>query len=604
MNCAEVDRILAAQTSDALAPKQTREADEHLASCGDCRAAWAAYRRLMAEPVPVTPRDLRPRVVGALLAARPARPRAARPVRLAVGIALLAGAAAASTWVYRVVEEEPAVSAAVIDGDEAPPVVQSSDAEAAPVPLAKRSSAEPPNGGAEVLSAVTAAGNHPLDAYSVVVLAMPSPAISQEAAGYFEQCHEEALRELRTVDGLNVIAGAQVAPYGESRRPPEEIGRELGAGSVLVLSTASATAIEQMPAPSAQLGLGAGIYSCDADLIDVQTSAGRVIAGGGGTWTADRSRRFAADVARGVRDALFEERSASIARAQTTVLNSAAGDGRRLGALSTLRGGRLYAERLNPDEIQGMAPEPIPGAFTEAVVAAAATIGAASPDAGLREYAWRYLRGVRDPGLTQALVYSLASDGDARVRCQAALALGYLVDEPGVRTALLRAAVEDPSTEPPARGCTLSVRAAAQRALQSDDELRTASLRTVLDATLPSASRLAVLYESIDGRGLPTALDQTAAHAVFEMGRDSADARIRARAWESLGTSALPAFTPTLLEDLATHAAEGVRAAAAAALEPYAEEVQVRVALEQARVDPSLVVRRAAQLALGTAPSP
>jgi HEAT repeat protein len=248
-----------------------------------------------------------------------------------------------------------------------------------------------------------------------------------------------------------------------------------------------------------------------------------------------------------------------------------------------------------------MAPEPIPGTFTEDVVAAAANIGAASADAVVRSYAWRYLRGVRDPNLTQALLFSLASDGDANVRCQAALALGYLVDEPGVRSALMRATVEDASTEPPVRGCILSVRAAAQRALQSDEELRAASLRTVLDTTLPSASRLAALHESVDGRGLPTVLDQTAAHAVFEIGRDSADARIRAGAWESLGSSVLPAFTPTLLEDLARHAADDVRAAAAAALQPHAEEVQVRAALEQARLDPSLVVRRAAQLALSTA---
>jgi HEAT repeat protein len=96
-------------------------------------------------------------------------------------------------------------------------------------------------------------------------------------------------------------------------------------------------------------------------------------------------------------------------------------------------------------------------------------------------------------------------------------------------------------------------------------------------------------------------LDQTAAQAVFEIGRESADARIRARAWESLGSSALPAFTPTLLEDLASHASDDVRAAAAAALKPYAEEMQVRAALEQARVDPALGVRRAAQLALGAA---
>lgn len=595
MNCAEVDRILASQGSDALTPKHKRAVDEHLASCRECREAWAAYRRLTAESVPVTPRELRHRVMGALLAARQAKPRSARPVRLAVGIALLAGAAAASTWVYRVFEEEPAVSSVSVDGDRAPTAAPSPDTGAAPVRPATRPSAEPPNGAQEP-GVVPTAGHHPLDAYSVVVLAMPSPTISQAGAAYFEQCHEYALRELRTIDGLNVIAGSQVAPYGDSRRPPEEIGRELGAGSVVVLSTASATARERMSARAALFGLNSRGGSCDADLIDVQTSAGRILAGRSSSdWPADELRAFAADVARGVRDAIFEDRSALITRAQTSVLDG------EVGALSALRHGRLYAEHLNPDELQGMAPELIPGAFTEDVVAAAANIGATAPERWQRSYAWRYLRGVRDPNLTQALLYSLATDGDADVRCQAALALGYLVEEPGVRSALMRATVEDPSTEPPTRGCILSVRAAAQRALQSDDELRAASLRTVLDATLPGAARLAPLHESVDGRGLPTVLDQTTAHAVFEIGRESADAQMRAGAWESLGSSALPTFTPTLLEDLARHAADDVRAAAAAALKPYAEEMQVRAALEQARSDPSLVVRRAAQLALSTA---
>jgi HEAT repeat protein len=427
---------------------------------------------------------------------------------------------------------------------------------------------------------------------------MPSPAISQGAAGYFQQCHEESLRELRTIDGLNLIAGAPVSSYGDSGLAPEDIGRELGAGRVLVLSTAFTTRLALMPAAPGDAALDSSNGSCYADLIDMQTSAGRPIAGSSGS-TADDSRAFAENVAWGVREALLD-RSALIARAQATVLDPSVRVGLRVDALQTLRRGRVYAERLR-DERQGMAPEPIPGAFTDDVIAAAANIGATSPDALVRSYAWRYLRGVRDPDLTQALVYSLASDGDANVRCQAALALGYLADEPGVRSALMRATVEDPSTEPPTRGCILSVRAAAQRALQSDDELRAALLRTVLDTTLPSDSRLAPLKESVDGRGLPTVLDQAAAHAVFEIGRESADVRIRARAWESLGSSALPAFTPTLLEDLVGHAAEDVRAAAAAALKPHAEETQVRAALEQARIDPSLVVRRAAQIALDTA---
>ena len=601
MNCAEVDRILDSQGLEALASNRRRAVDEHVASCRECRDAWAAYRALVAEAIPVTPLELRHRVVSAVLAVRRAGPRAARPVRLGLGILLLAGAAAASTWVYRAFEEKPAAPSVVVERDRASNVVSPSAGEG-PASLATHV-AERSNAGAEVLDVAPTAGDYPLDGYSVVVLAMPGPGISQAAAGYFRQCHEDALRELRAIDGINLITGAQVSPYGESRRPPEEIGRELGAGNVLVLSTASATRLEQMPAPPGPLDSGSRVGSCHADLIDVRTSAGRPM--GGVTtsrWTVDTPRNFATGVAQGVRDAIFEDRSASISRAQTTVLDSAGGDIRRVSALMILRSGRRYVERLDVDEALAMAPEPIPGAFTEDVVAAAANIGAASPDAMVRLYAWRHLRGVRDPNLTQALLYSLASDGDARVRCQAALTLGYLVDEPGVRSALTRATVEDPSTTRSTKpGCVLSVRAAAQRALQSDDELRATSLRTLLDSTLPSAARLAPLHESVDGRGLPTVLDEPAAQAVFEIGRGSDDARVRAVAWESLGSSALVAFTPTLIEDLARHASEDVRAAAAAALKPYAEEVQVRAALEQARIDPALVVRRAAQLALAPA---
>ena len=70
MNCAEVDRILASHETGGLSPTHKRAVDEHLASCLDCRDAWAAYRSLIAEPVPATPRALRHRVIGALRAAR------------------------------------------------------------------------------------------------------------------------------------------------------------------------------------------------------------------------------------------------------------------------------------------------------------------------------------------------------------------------------------------------------------------------------------------------------------------------------------------------------------------------------------------------------
>jgi HEAT repeat protein len=242
--------------------------------------------------------------------------------------------------------------------------------------------------------------------------------------------------------------------------------------------------------------------------------------------------------------------------------------------------------------------EPIPGAYTEAVVAAAAQIGLTSGDGRARESAWQGLRGVRHPYAVQALLTSLANDASENVRRAAALALGYLVDEPGVRDALLQAAAEDPSEQAPVPCCIPSVREAARRALLPDAALRAAVLGTVLDETLSHEERLRPLYQSIDGRGFPVQLDDESARAVFDIGRSADDAIVRAHAWNSLGGVRNADFAQTLLDDLADDPAENVRAAAAAALWPYFDDPVVRVGLEHAENDPSISVRRAARAAL------
>jgi DNA-binding transcriptional regulator PaaX len=66
MNCPEVDQLLDSVEHDALPATHKRAVDEHVASCWDCREAWEAYRRLIATPVPPTPRELRRRVLDAL----------------------------------------------------------------------------------------------------------------------------------------------------------------------------------------------------------------------------------------------------------------------------------------------------------------------------------------------------------------------------------------------------------------------------------------------------------------------------------------------------------------------------------------------------------
>jgi hypothetical protein len=57
------------------------------------------------------------------------------------------------------------------------------------------------------------------------------------------------------------------------------------------------------------------------------------------------------------------------------------------------------------------------------------------------------------------------------------------------------------------------------------------------------------------------------------------------RAWDALRDSGNTDFTATLLDDLAGHPAENVRASAASALQPYVDDPVVRAALEQAQTD-------------------
>lgn len=602
MNCEQVHLLLDTHAPDALAPEHRRAIDLHLAACCNCRVAWAAYRELAAAPVPAVPAGLGPRIAAAI-AGSGAHPRRVRP--LAVG-ALLAVAAAGAVTV--VVQLGGRTSGDV--GLESPPA----DA-AAPA-------AEPGTGAAPVAGQEESVGDsgavvvptapaYALDRLSVVVFAAPGAASAPDAAAQLAECREHVVRELRAVDGLNVIAGEPVAAYAGSSLSAEEIAVELGAGSVLVLTTADRATLERIAATRASLGVSSRVGSCLASLLDARTADVRVddrrISG---DWNTEQARVFATTVADSVREAVLEDPAARIAEARATVLDATRGARERVNALSRLRGGAVFAEPLSlgaetgataPIVILQSSVEPIAGAFDDAIVAAAVQLGSAAEAPRVREAAWRGLRGVRDPNAIEALTTSLASDPDENVRRGAALALGYVVDAPGVRDALLRAAAQDPSTEPAIPCCVPSVRGAAERALRSDAELNAAALGIVRDETLPDDERLRPLYQSLDGRGFPVALDAAAARAVFEIGSAAGDPLVRGRAWDALSGVRDADFTATLLADLAGHAAENVRAAAAAALAPHAGDEAVRAALEQARADPSIAVRRAARAALDEA---
>lgn len=607
MNCEQVSSVLDAHAPEALTLRQRQDVDRHFASCCECRAAWAAYRELAAETVPATSRGLARRIAAALAAYGPVRARTLRR-SFALGAALAVGVAAAATIALQLQDR-----ALVQSGDEPPtragPAVP---AEPRSAPVAAVPAVSGADGANARRDAAPSGAQFPLDSYSIVVLAAADPAADARAAAIFAECQTEVVRALRALAGLNVIAGERVSSYAGTGLAPEEIARELGAGSVLVLATAPQALVDRGVAVRAELGLASQYGSCRAQQLDAQSGAERASALQlHPEWSADTTREFAADIAEKVREAVLENAATLIAAARATVLDTSLGERERTTALAKLRQGIAFTEPLSPSGTDGATfraplplvglralPEPIPGAYDEATVAAVVQIGLTSSDARARQAAWNGLRGVRDSQAAQALATSLANDTDENVRRAAALALGYLVDEPGVRDALARAAAQDPSESAPVPCCIPSVRDAARRALSSDAQLRESALRTVLDETLTGEERVRPLHQSLDGRAFPVQLSDEAAKAVFAIGRDADDPIVRARAWEALAAVRNPAFMRTLAEDLAGHSAENVRTAAAAALRPYRDDPFVRAALERARGDALRSVQRAAQAAL------
>jgi HEAT repeat protein len=557
MNCLEINSILDAGSPETLAPEARQAVDRHFASCRACRESWAAYLEIAAAPVPTMPPPLRARIA-ASVAERGAAETWAKRGWLGIGAVLVVGVAVAATAVVQLVDRPPEA----IETRRVP--------DAAPAPPAPSPPTPATEGRVDALANVDAqdADRAPapitstlvLDARSIVVLAAADPTVDAHVAAEFAKCHEEVVRALRGVGGLNVIADARIAAFAAAGFAEEEIARELGAGSVLVLKIMNREA------------------SCSATQRDARTGEQIGISGMtfvGPRWTEAGWRSFATQIAELVENETLKDPSTVVAEAQATALNTALDERARLNAMIELF----------------HATEPPKGPFDAGVVAAAVQIGSSSRDAETRRYAWHVLRGVDDPYVIQPLLYALANDPAENVRRAAALTLGYFVDAPGVRDGLARAATDDSSPEVAESCCVPTAREAARYALLSDVERRAFALQTVMDASLPAEERLRPFASSIDGRDVP--LDEVAAQAVFALG--VADPSVRASAWYLLAQVRNPDFRPTLLEDLASHPVENVRAAAAWALAQYADDPVVRSALEQAQSDSSRNVQRAAR---------
>jgi hypothetical protein len=99
MNCESFNSVLETCDPDELSAAQKRDIERHLASCHECREAWAVYDELVKEPIPATPPDMHRRIFKALDEQEPSDPGRVRR-SIITGGALVIGAALATKLTF------------------------------------------------------------------------------------------------------------------------------------------------------------------------------------------------------------------------------------------------------------------------------------------------------------------------------------------------------------------------------------------------------------------------------------------------------------------------------------------------------------------------
>lgn len=557
MNCHELNRIIETKDANDLGVTEKAAIERHFASCGSCRNAWASFAEIVSEPMPAISPALRSRIDQLIAARLPTRPKSVR--RAFIGGSLLVLGAAAATIALKVGDRDEAL---VATPDSLPPSTELSPSdENDETPPAGLPTGEAAVGGAadSASGAAPAPDSYALDPRSLVVITEAGPNADANLLARLDECHRGVVARLRELPGLNVIEGVAVTAFQNTGMTSGQIARELGAGSVLVLD---------------------GLAPCHVTLSETRTgaflagrSAGRAIVTEEGLsfdtdnldWDAYYDR-----LAGTVSDALLMEDGELIAEAQATFLNTSLSEEERLRA--------LYRTSASA----GALPEAV---FSQAVIAALVQIMTTSAEVQHRRDAVLSLADFNDASLIDPLLYALNYDAETAVRSVAASTLHEYLDEPRVRDALRRIVADDPDDDPSVICCEFNLGQVARRALASDDELRALSLQQLMNTELTDSERLQPLFNYPDGRDVVFAdkLDKAQSDAAFSIGRDSGDSAVRSQVWRSLALGARnPAYLPTLLDDLAAHGDEEVRHSAAQALAQYADDTDVRAALERA----------------------
>jgi TolB-like protein len=401
--------------------------------------------------------------------------------------------------------------------------------------------------------------------------------------------YNELIKRLEAVNRFNVVEKGRVEPFAGTDLSPKEIARELGVNNIV----------------QGHIELRPPYYVLQLQFISVQDDRSRR-----GTHAligvTDPTIKCAinpetalpdgiSDVAASVEQWLFPiaeptwEEQAAIG--QSVFLDTSLSDKERMLGLRDLRNARGRASmigvkgRIVPRG-EGIADKP--QMYNGSIVVAAAQIGLESEDESIRHSIWFTMAGVGDLYLVGPLLQSLKNDDDVWVRAQAATTLADFIDEPGVRSGLDYARVNDAEE---------MVRKAANLSILSDAEKQDYWKAIVLSPSDSDQARMRAIFSLQKNFRDAEPLDEEIMQRGIALGTRSSDPRVRSGVWFSLSRNGDPIVVEPMLQLLSEDPDERVRERVLMVLSMrFIEEPGVREAIEGAQTnDSSPLVRKAAE---------
>ncbi len=425
------------------------------------------------------------------------------------------------------------------------------------------------------------AGQHAqlaLDLNTIAVLPFEVLTVDPVGPEISVAAYNELRSQLEALGRFSVVEQSRVEPFADSDMSPAEIARELGVANIVQGS------IQLMPpyyvlrlrffnaqTERSRLGTTALIGVTDPTIkcaINPETALPDGISN-----VVDSVEQWLFPVA----EPSWEQK---LIIARSAFLDVSLTDEERMLGLRGIREANVFLNRGGPDQKST--------AYSGSVVVAAAQLGLESEDEGIRHSMWFTMAGVGDVYLVEPLLHSLKNDDDVWVRTQAATTLAGFLDEPGVRTGLDYARVND--TEK-------MVRKAANLSMLSDAEQKEYWKAIVMSPSESDQARMRAISDLQRDHRNAEPLDDEIMQRAIALGTRSRDPRVRSRIWWNISKTGDTKVVEPMLQLLNNDPDERVRESVVVVLShSFPEEPGVQEAIEGAKTnDSSPLVRKKAE---------